>query len=382
MAAITRIRTALIVPAAILLAAGIAGLTALSGMGAEARSASQPIGQPDLQVENQSCLACHATPGMQIELSSGEIRPLTINPDTFENSVHGELGYACVQCHTNISGYPHPPLEAPTLRQLSIDLYTTCAQCHQDKYEATLDSVHQKAFAAGNFEAAVCTDCHDPHAMRSIEDTPRTEIPQTCRQCHTQIYDLYQSSVHGEALIGEGNPDVPTCIDCHGVHNVEGPSTRPFHLFSPQICAECHADEELMAKYGVSTDVFETYLADFHGTTVTLFQAVAPDQETNKPVCIDCHGVHDMRPADDPNSDVIKTNLLATCQKCHPDATINFSDAWLSHYRPSPEHAPLVFYVKRFYDVLIPTVIGGMALFVAGDFSRRLIKRRREKPDG
>jgi hypothetical protein len=136
-----------------------------------------------------------------------------------------------------------------------------------------------------------------------------------------------------------------------------------------------------MAKYGVSTDVFDTYVADFHGTTVALFEKVAPDQETNKPVCIDCHGVHDMRKVDDPESRVIKENLLVTCQKCHPSATANFPNAWLSHYRPSPVHYPSVYFVNLFYDFFIPTVLGGMAVFVVLDGSRRLINRRRERRD-
>jgi cytochrome c553 len=121
---------------------------------------------------------------------------------------------------------------------------------------------------------------------------PRSAIPQTCERCHSQIHDLYADSVHGSALLGEGNPDVPTCIDCHGVHNIQGPTDSQFRLFSPEICARCHADQELMAKYGINTDVFDTYVADFHGTTVEIFQDLAPGQETNKPVCIDCHGVH------------------------------------------------------------------------------------------
>jgi predicted CXXCH cytochrome family protein len=329
-------------------------------------------------VDNETCLACHSVPGMQMTLPSGEILYLTVDRETYNNSVHGKSGYACVQCHTDITGYPHPPQPAVTQRDFTLDLYQSCIRCHQDKYDATLDSVHQKALASGNKQAAVCTDCHGAHNV-TPPDEPRSRIPQTCEKCHSQIFNQYQDSVHGEALIGEGNPDVPSCIDCHGVHNVSGPSNQPFHLFSPQICARCHSDQEPMAKYGVSTDVFDTYVADFHGATVVMFEKTAPDQETNKPVCIDCHGVHDMRRVDDPESRVIKENLLDTCQRCHPDATTNFPNAWLSHYRPSPEHSPTVYYVNLFYQFFIPTVLGGMGIFVVLDGSRRLINRRREK---
>jgi hypothetical protein len=131
-----------------------------------------------------------------------------------------------------------------------------------------------------------------------------------------------------------------------------------------------------MGKYGLTTNVLSTYLSDFHGTTV-MFEAEIPGQETNKPVCVDCHGVHDIRKTDDPNSTVIQNNLVTTCQKCHPDANANFSAAWLSHYEPSPEKYPIVYYVNLFYKIFIPGLLGGMALFVVGDASRRVINRRK-----
>jgi predicted CXXCH cytochrome family protein len=331
-------------------------------------------------ISNATCLACHSTPGLTMTLPSGEQLYLTVDANTYNNSVHGKLGYACVQCHTDITGYPHPKVAAQTIREFTLEKYTACATCHQDKYQETLDSVHQKALAAGNINAAVCTDCHGAHDVQP-PGQPRTRIPQTCEKCHSQIYDLYKESVHGAALIGEGNPDVPTCVDCHGVHSIQGPLNSPFRLYSPQICARCHADKQMMAKYGISTDVFNTYVSDFHGTTVEIFEKIAPDQQTNKPVCIDCHGVHDILPPSDPNSTVMKANLITTCRKCHPDATANFPTAWLSHYEPSPQHYALVYYVQLFYRILIPMVIGGMVVFVVADVVRRRLIKRKERSD-
>jgi hypothetical protein len=350
-------------------------------LGSTIRAAAAPPddSEPPAQ-DSEVCLACHGTPGIgEAELPSGETLPLYVNPEVFEASVHGQLGYACIQCHTNISDVPHESFVSPTRRAFSLDLYDSCVNCHQDKYEATLDSVHQSALAAGKSEAAICTDCHGSHDTRPLREEP-AGIPHTCERCHSEIFNLYEQSVHGSALIGDGNPDVPTCTDCHGVHSIEGPlNYSPFHLFSPQICAECHTDPELMGPYGISTDVMETYLADFHGSTVVLFEAIAPDQQTNKPVCIDCHGVHDMRHTDDPESTVIKENLLGTCRKCHPDATVNFPSAWLKHYPPSRDHWPLVFYVNLFYQFFIPLVIGGMLFYVFSDAGRRMLNRIREQ---
>jgi hypothetical protein len=360
-----------------MLAAGLITLAAISSSPASAAIAVAPAAQPPADPDNDECLACHAAPGQTVTLPSGEPLYVSVAGEVFDQSVHGRQGLACVDCHPANAEVPHAPVTAQTRREYVLQRYTVCADCHADKYQATLDSVHQVALAGGNQEAAVCTDCHGSHDVAPIDEASRSFIPQTCERCHSAIYNAYRESVHGAALLDEANPDVPSCIDCHGVHNVQGPTTGPFHLFSPTICARCHADPALMTKYGLSTDILETYVADFHGTTVVLFEQLAPDQETNKPVCIDCHGVHDIQRVDDPDSTVIQENLLVTCRRCHPDATANFPSAWLGHYPPDPQHAPLVYYVNVFYWVFIPLVIGGMIVFVASDIVRRVLNRRR-----
>ena len=343
-----------------------------------------PSASAEPGVGNEYCLSCHGQPDQIKDLPSGERLYLTIDPTLYADSVHGQGGYACVQCHTDIRTFPHPESKAQDRRDVTLSMYTTCKQCHSGNFEKTLDSVHQKALEEGNKNAAVCSDCHNPHAQQRLThpDTrqllPRAhvQIPQTCARCHSEIYDQYKKSVHGAALLENINPDVPACIDCHGVHNIPDPTTAAFRLRSPELCAKCHTDPTRMSKYGISTQVLNTYLADFHGTTVTLFEKQTPDQVTNKPVCFDCHGIHDIARPDDPQKGLqVKENLLQTCQKCHPDATPNFPDAWLSHYDPSPDKNPLVYYVNLFYKIFIPSVIGGMALFVASDIGRRLIKR-------
>jgi hypothetical protein len=42
--------------------------------------------------------------------------------------------------------------------------------------------------------------------------------------------------------------------------------------------------------------------------------------DTKVAVCIDCHGVHDLRPASDPRSKVSPMNVAQTCSRCHSDA--------------------------------------------------------------
>jgi hypothetical protein len=133
-----------------------------------------------------------------------------------------------------------------------------------------------------------------------------------------------------------------------------------------------------MNKYDISTDVFETYVSDFHGTTVALFEKQDPTSETNKAVCYDCHGVHNIKSPDDPHAG-IKSNLLVTCQECHPDATSNFSDAWTSHFKPSLENNTLVYLVDLFYMIVIPLTLGFFILLISTDvFYRVRVRLQRD----
>jgi predicted CXXCH cytochrome family protein len=345
--------------------------------------ATRPVlagGPPPQSGDNGACLACHGQPNLTYKFPSGEVWSLYVDQSVFHASVHGEQGLACTACHTDISGYPHPPLKVGGIRDFQLQEYQTCQQCHKDVYQQSLDSIHAKQIAAGNFSAAICTDCHGAHDI-TPPDKPRTKIPKTCSKCHSTIYNEYLTSVHGQALVDNSNPDVPTCINCHGVHNQEDPRTTQFRLNSPQLCATCHANKAMMSKYNISTNVFQTYVADFHGTTVTLFQRESPDLPTNKPVCYDCHGVHDMKSPSDPTSQVYRANLLKTCQKCHPDATQNFSASWLSHYEPDVDKYPLVYFVDLFYKIFIPAVLGFMGLYVVIDAGGRVTQRLRRTKD-
>ena len=332
---------------------------------------------------NDFCLACHQEEGIDLTLGS-ESLSVSINPTQFGLSVHSEEGIACVDCHTAISDYPHPNIKVKNTRDFTLTFLDTCKDCHEEQYTKTHDSVHQLAFDEGNKNAAVCMDCHNPHTQTRLTGktsgdlTPsaRLDIPATCAKCHSGIYDSYKYSVHGNALTEEGNTDVPTCIDCHGVHNIQNPTTVTFHNRTPFLCAECHTDSTIMDKYGISTNVLNSYVADFHGTTVKLFEEEFPGQPTNKPVCTDCHGVHNISKTNNPQTGIaLRDNLVVKCQRCHPDVTANFSAAWMSHYEPSPEHNPIVYYVNLFYKFFIPAVLGGMIFFVITDIYRRIVNR-------
>ncbi len=316
---------------------------------------------------NASCLKCHQDPGRTMTFPNGEELPVSVDIDAYRQSVHGDR-LDCIDCHQRNRDYPHPSLEVRSRRDYARAEYEACKRCHFENYTRTLDSTHFDAMAEGNADAAICTDCHTAHTVSRLEES-RTKTAETCAKCHREIYQSYAESVHGAAL-REGNPDVPNCIVCHGVHNIASATTASFRRASVELCAKCHADKELMDKYDISSRVLKTYLDDFHGKTVGFYQKQTPEVWPDVAVCSDCHGVHDIKPVDDPESSVVKENLVSTCRQCHPDATSNFPPAWLSHYEPSVDKAPLVFFIIQYYRVLIPVMVGGLALNIALDLWR------------
>ena len=64
---------------------------------------------------------------------------------------------------------------------------------------------------------------------------------------------------------------------------------------------------------GLRTDQFSQYQTSVHGKLLA-------KGDTKVAVCIDCHGVHDLRPASDLRSKVYPLNIAKTCSRCHADA--------------------------------------------------------------
>ena len=175
----------------------------------------------------------------------------------------------------------------------------------------------------------------------------------------------------------EDNPDVPVCTDCHGVHNIQDPRTALFRIETPELCAGCHANQELMAKYGLSADVYELYRISWHGVDVSVYRANWPSIWHESAVCTDCHGVHHILKTEDPESTVNPANLLTTCQKCHPGVGKNWTGAWTGHNKVSQERTPFVYYTQAFYKAFIPAVLAISALYVLLQIIRATVARVR-----
>lgn len=320
------------------------------------------VGAADLPESVGECLICHADEGMTLELGDGTELPLFVSEEAWAGSVHAEQ-LICTDCHNEYDD-DHPMGESfADSRAYSLRSYEACKACHFDTYTRTLESVHFELLRDGLDAAPVCTDCHGAHA---IADPHRKQamVSRSCASCHTEVFETYSASVHGSALVQDHNQDVPACPDCHTSHTIEDPTTARFHVASPDLCIGCHGDAALMAPYGVPTDVATTYLSDFHGVTASLSTMERGDPRQVVVTCVDCHGAHGTASPAAVGEVKMKETVAEVCSSCHENAAVDFPAAWLSHYRPSLSHAPLVYLVDLLYKILIPFIVVGLALQV------------------
>ena len=303
------------------------------------------------------CLGCH--PAQAPAMESGAARSGTVAPPP---NVHGHL--SCSGCHAGYSRQSHPHPRVATGGPHTAARDDVCRRCHFDMYTKSLEGIHYNLMSRGHPGTPGCVDCHGSHRIASLKHD-RAASAARCGECHVKVYATYASSVHGEALVKAHSQDVPVCIDCHRAHDTGDPRAVDYRDDIPSICGNCHASKAIAGKYGLSTDVVKTYLADFHGSTVSTYrEQAAGAYRPNRPiaVCTDCHGTHDIKSMPVLGTGEVKALLLRKCRQCHAGASVNFPDAWLSHYIPSMSRTPVLFIVDRAYAVLLPLMLLGMLL--------------------
>lgn len=239
--------------------------------------------------ENEACLGCHGTK---------DAGPPFVDGAAFAPSPHGAK--ACASCHADIKDYPHPEKVA------KVD----CASCHAAPAQQLKTGVHAALFASQkNGRQNACVSCHGNHAMRD----PHEVGLKLCGQCHKPEVGQYAKSVHGRARAG-GDADAAICFSCHGgghgVLAVSDPASSVAPLNLPKTCAKCHSDPQLAKRHGLSqTDMYAAYMGSTHAKA-----AQAGEDAAN---CASCHGHHDIRPASDPGSRIAQGNIVRTCGRCH-----------------------------------------------------------------
>lgn len=186
-----------------------------------------------------------------------------------------------------------------------LDPVGVCARCHQTPAQARSADDHGIALRAGNTSAPSCVTCHGSHDVLSLRDplsrTNPVNVNEQCGTCHKSALTTFREGVHAVAG-GPNDLDRPTCTSCHTAHNVARPD-RDWSTVAPvrvaTTCATCH--HEAAVQYSGSVHAIATARRAPHGGT-----------------CVDCHGGHAIRPAADPSSPTSVLQVAgATCANCH-----------------------------------------------------------------
>jgi len=350
--------------------------------------------------QDTNCTSCHGT--HDIATLKSPAFPFTPARETaacgrchepeqreFLASAHGRAGTqgvkdapACLTCHCQTIASPAP---GRTQLDLKLTQVALCESCHLAKpavadktllgrhFVASFErSVHGAALAGGNVKAANCVDCHGSHqmnlAMVAGSRINKQNIPETCGRCHTEIARQFNSSVHAAAL-RQGNADSPVCTTCHGEHNIRAATDPNSPVYSKnmaqQDCATCHASLRLTTKYGLESDVFQTFSDSFHGLASRGGAVVVVN-------CASCHGAHAIKSPSDPTSSVNPRNLVATCGQCHPGANTRFTIGRVHVSAAQRSRSPILYWIANVYVILIVLVVGGMGLHNLLDFLKKL----------
>ena len=359
---------------------------------------------------NKECAACH------------DVKTFNAN---LKLSVHKNL--ICSDCHVSIANRltAHENGDA-TIAKVNCDV------CHKQVEDIYRNSIHGVSLEKGIDEAAKCWNCHGSHKILTAKNPKSTiypqNIPSTCGKCHgnpkfkkkflmviTNPIKTYKESVHGR-LLAEKKKGVPTCITCHGSHDIKsilqaGSKISPFNIpntcgvchkkqeknykksihwlyaevgvkiapvcndchnehdiqsitgknarfkeriLQEETCVVCHQNKKLAQRFGIKAGAPRAYLDSYHGLA-----GMRGDQKTA--MCVDCHGVHKILPKNYSASTINTKNIVNTCKKCHKNATLVFAESY-SHYAHTPVGANIEKIVKSIYFWLIIIVIGGMLI--------------------
>jgi len=329
-------------------------------------------------IPNKACLKCHMkdeSKGEFLITKAGDT--LHFNLSHLANSVHYNI--QCAKCHTGVSNH----LARPCATVNKVD----CSNCHVEVANEYFSSGHGQAFLHKEPGAPYCTNCHGTHYIKSRFDdtspTYRGSIPKLCGNCHksggnankmaklkeVNAYLDYSTSVHGKGLTEKGLLVSAVCTDCHTTHHELKESDSLSSVYPknvPGTCAKCHksiyedyitSDHSIFQnkpgkKYptcstchsaheisDIDKDKFmteitdqcgschqklaETYKETYHGKAYLL-------GDLNAARCSDCHGAHKILNVNNPNSQVGYKNIVATCKKCHSNATLEFT-GYLTH---------------------------------------------------
>jgi cytochrome b subunit of formate dehydrogenase len=264
------------------------------------------------ELTSEDCLVCHSDEELTRELLDGEIQHLFVDRERYEGAVHGAL--SCTDCHSDAVEIPHEEW----LSRIC------CRDCHEDVGEEFERSTHGVACGASTEDAPSCLSCHgDIHAF-SFHDDPSspvhpTRLAETCGECHANP-DLVEKF---GILIARPLEAYKDSVHARAVMEGQEAAT----------CNDCHDSHRILPGRDLSStvarhrvpftcgtcheEIAEAYRDSIHGTAFYsgVFEA---------PVCTDCHGEHRILSPGEPGSPVyIANEAKQTCGHCHEDVRLS-----------------------------------------------------------
>ncbi len=309
------------------------------------------------------CTACHDLHAIEAPVSGPGEAPL--HAGTSVEAVTAN----CVTCHE--AAHPSHPVEGPDavqctschglnaeepIRSSDERLAATCASCHEDAH-----ATHRRIpMGEATADRPGCTDCHSFVEDPPIEELSPAVMAERCGACHETELEQYLAGGHAHGVTTpELNPGVPTCVTCH-VDVLRDEGGAPDRLGGAAGCIACHGDPELAEDYGLSTNVVESYLEDYHGATLSfLLEEADVKVERAEAVltCADCHGNHSVGWSEE-------QVMADICLDCHERADPKLAGAWLGHGPPGPDSQIMTWLVGLFYYFLIPFMLIGLGLII------------------
>ncbi len=189
----------------------------------------------------------------------------------------------CAPCHAS--------LREPRLRDPAVAVAASvhgaprvgCAGCHGGRPDEPTVGAHDLAagFLARPALAAATERCGACHADARFVRRSSATLP-------TDQLALFRADAHGRA-VAEGRPRAPSCVSCHGAHDVRAvadPAAAVHPARVADTCGRCHTGPDAVRGPRPSSDAPAAWRTSVHG------RALHERGDAQAPSCASCHGAH------------------------------------------------------------------------------------------